>query len=194
MEQGGMATTDKLMTAEELLRLSDDGLRHELVAGELRTMAPTGEEHGLVSANVACPLGAYTRERQLGFVYVAEAGFALTRDPDTVRAPDVAFVRRERVLATGPLKGFRDGAPDLVVEVISPNDTYTEVSEKIAMWLEHGARMVLAVDPRRRVVAVHRPDQPVRVLTMDDVIDGDDVVPGWRLPVRDVFDYGLSET
>ncbi len=187
-----MATTHQLMTADELLRLQDDGQRHELVAGELRTMAPSSHEHGWQSGGIAVPLGSYVRARKLGLIYVAEAGFLLARDPDTVRAPDVAFVTRERVLAVGNVPGYWPGAPDLVVEVISPSDTYTDVNEKIALWLEHGARMVLAVDPRRRVVGVHRPNQPVSELTEDDAIDGADVVPGWTLPVREVFRHGLD--
>jgi Uma2 family endonuclease len=188
-----MATTRNLMTADELLRLPDDGLRHELVAGELRTMPPSGAQHGWQAARLAGSLIYYVDANRLGLVYVADAGFWLTRDPDTVRAPDVAFVRRERVLAAGDVKGFWPGAPDLVVEVISPGDLYTEVDEKIASWLAHGARLVLAVDPRRRTVAVHRPNQPVRLLTEDDRLEGQDVVPGWSLPVRQIFRQGLED-
>jgi len=104
-----------------------------------------------------------------------------------VRAPDVAFVRRERVLAAGRVDAFWRGAPDLAVEVISPNDLYTEVEDKVAEWLEHGARMVVVVNPRRRTVAVHRPNRPLRVLAIDDTLDGEDVVPGWSLPLRTLF-------
>ncbi len=117
-------------------------------------------------------------------------GFRLTTDPDTVRAPDVAFVRAERLREVGRPRGYWPGAPDLVVEVISPNDLYTEVAEKVAEYLEHGTRMVLVLNPRRPNVAVHRPNQPVRILTIDDVIDGEDVVPGWTMPVRDLFATG----
>jgi Uma2 family endonuclease len=99
----------------------------------------------------------------------------------------VAFVTRERVEAAGRVTGYWQGAPDLVVEVISPNDLYTEVDEKIAEWLEHGVRLLFVVNPRRRTVAVHQPGQPVRVLTGDDVLDGADVVPGWTLPLRELF-------
>jgi len=116
-----------------------------------------------------------------------DVGFRLATDPDTVRAPDVAFVRRERVLAAGRVTGYWSGAPDLVVEVISPNDLYTEVEEKVAECLEHGARLVFVLNPRRRTVAVHRPDRPLRTLTVDDTLDGEDVVPGWTLPVRALF-------
>ena len=116
-----------------------------------------------------------------------EPGFLLTINPDTVRAADVAFVRRERLEGVGRVRGYWDGAPDLAVEVISPNDLYTEVDEKVAEWLEYGTRLVFVVNPRRRTVAVHRPGQPVRILSENDLLDGEDVVPGWTLPTRDLF-------
>ncbi len=181
-----MAVTRTLMTAEELLRLPDDGQRHELIAGELRTMAPSGEEHGTTAATMTIDLGQHVRAHRLGRVLAAETGFLLTTDPDTVRAPDTAFISRERASAA-PVRGYRPGAPDLAVEVVSPNDLYTEVAEKVATWLEHGTRMVIVLDPRRRAVAVHRSLTQVRHLTVDDTIDGEDVVPGWTMPVRALF-------
>ncbi len=180
-----MATQSKLMTADELWRLPDDSLRHELVRGELRTMAPPGEEHGWLMANLVVPLSMHVRARQLGRVYT-EIGCKLESDPDTVRAPDVAFIRQER-LAAAPQPGYWPGAPDLVVEGISPNDRYSEVDEKVATWLMHGAQMVLVVNPRWRTALVHRPGQPPTLLTEQDVLDGGDVVPGWQLPVREIF-------
>jgi Uma2 family endonuclease len=182
-----MATTPKLMTAEELWRLPDDNMRHELVAGELRTMSPGGEEHGGIAALFVVHLGQYVIANKLGRVLTNEPGFLLTTDPDTVRAPDVAFVRQERIDARGPSKGYRRGAPDLAVEVVSPNDLYTEVAEKVDTWLAHGTRLVVVVDPRRRTVAVHRPATPVRHLTVDAVLDGEDVVPGWTMPIKNLF-------
>ena len=180
-----MAIEPRLMTAEELLRLPDDGLRHELVRGELRTMSPPGFEHGEVAGDFYGSLWQYVRARQLGRV-VGEVGFLLATGPDLVRAPDVAFVRRDR-LPDVRVRGYWPGAPDLVVEVISPNDLYTEVDEKVAEWLEHGTRLVFVVNPQRRTVAVHRPGQPVGILGVEDVLDGEDVVPGRTLPVRDLF-------
>jgi Uma2 family endonuclease len=184
-----MASTHALMTADELLRLPDDGQRHELVAGELRTMSPSGEEHGTVAGTMTIHLGHYVRTHRLGRVLAAETGFLLTTNPDTVRAPDVAFVSRERA-NDPPVRGYRPGAPDLAVEVVSPNDLYSEVNEKAATWLEHGTRMVIVVDPRRRTVAVHRSATQVRHLTVADTLDGEAVVPGWTMPVRDLFATG----
>ena len=182
-----MALQSKLMTADELIRLPRDGQRHELVRGELRSMPPAGFEHGDVTNIIGSSLGPYARLRSLGRVVDGDIGFRLTTDPDTVRAPDVAFVNAERARAAGRVTGYWPGAPDLVVEVISPNDLYTEVDEKVAEWIEHGARLVFVVNPRRRTVAVHAPGRPVCILTGDDVLDGEDVVPGWSLPVRELF-------
>jgi Uma2 family endonuclease len=183
-----MAVQHRLMTAEELLRLPDDGLRHELIRGALTTMPPAGFGHGKVTSRADRSLGAYVAATGLGEVLTGEPGFQLTTNPDTVRAPDVAFVRAERLREGVPARGYFPGPPDLAVEVISPNDLYTEVDDKVAEWLEHGTRMVLVVNPRRRTVAVHRPDQPVRVLGEDKILDGGDVVPGWTIPVRDLFE------
>ncbi len=182
-----MATT-KLMTAEELLALPDDGQRHELIDGELRTMAPTGDEHGGIVAALTGSLHPHVRAHGLGRVRAGEPGFRLRRDPDTVRAPDVAFIGLERVRGARKVAGYREGAPDLAVEVISPDDLYTEVDAKVAMWFEYGAQMVIVINPCRRVVSVYRSPTQVRILTEADVLDGEDVVPGWTMPVADIFE------
>jgi Uma2 family endonuclease len=176
------------MTAEELFRLPDDGEHYELVKGELRKMAPTGDEHAAIVPNISSPLHQYVKANKLGVVYSGEPGYIIATNPDTVRAPDVAFVRQERIEATGGLiKTYRPGAPDLAVEVISPNDLYTEVEEKVEEWLLAGTRLVWVVDPRRRIITVHQPDHPPIKLTIADQLDGGDVVPGWTFPVREVF-------
>jgi Uma2 family endonuclease len=182
-----MVVEPRQMSAEDLARLPDDGQRHDLVRGELRTMPPGGFEHGGTSSKFDRSLGNHVDVHRLGQVVTNETGFLLTTDPATVRAPDVAFVVRERLETAGRVTGYWPGAPDLAVEVISPNDLYSDVEEKVAEWLEHGTRPVFVVNPRRRSVAVHRPGQPVRILGENDVLDGEDVVPGWRLAVRDLF-------
>jgi Uma2 family endonuclease len=176
-------------TAEELLRMPDDGFRYELVRGELRKMPPAGSEHGVIAMDIGVSLGNHVKANRLGRVYAAETGFLLASDPDTVRAPDVAFVSRERVEEAGRVAGYWPGAPDLVVEVVSPNDTHAQVTEKALAWLEAGCRMVLVADPERRVVTVYRSRSEIRILTAEagDVIDGGDVVPGWKLPVAELF-------
>ena len=174
-------------TVEELLRMPDDGFRYELVGGELRKIAPAGNKHGYITMNWSGPLHRHVREKGLGRVYTAETGFLLARDPDTVRAPDAAFVSQARLDETGEVEGYWPGAPDLAVEVISPSDTHTEVVEKALAWLEAGCRMVLAVDSSRRTGTVYRALDDIRILTANETLDGADLVPGWSLPVADLF-------
>ncbi len=175
------------VTAEELLRMPDDGFRYELVRGELRKMAPAGEEHGTLSMEIGASLFQHVKARQLGRVYAAETGSQLASDPDTVRAPDVAFVSQQRIEEVGPVRGYWPGAPDLAIEVISPGDTYTEVMDKVLTWLEAGTRMVVVLNPRRKTVTVYRSSTDITVLTEEDTFDGQDVVPGWTLRVADLF-------
>ena len=184
-----MALRQKLMTADELLCLPDDGQRHELVAGELRTMPPSGEEHGTVAMTLGIDLGHFVRAHGLGRVLAAGTGFLLTIDPDTVRAPDVAFISRGRA-TTPPVPDYWPGSPDLAVEVVAPSDLYIDVEEKVATWLEHGTQMVLVVTPCLRMVMVRRSPTQARRLTVGDVLDGEEVVPGWTMPVRDLFPMG----
>ena len=183
-----MTTTTRPMTAKDLLLMPDDGYRYELIRGELKKMSPAGNYHGRLASNVNVPLGGYVRTNDLGRTYVADTGYLISSDPDTVRAPDVAFISRERLEEIGETDGYWPGAPDLVVEVISPNDRYTEVEEKVAEWLEAGAGMVIVVNPRRRSVRVHRSLSDVIDLAEGDVIDGADVVPGWTLPISEIFE------
>ena len=182
-----MAIKEKLYTAEELLQLPDDGMRRELVRGEIKTMTPAGNEHGYLALKVGRLLGNYVEENELGRTYAAETGFKIAVDPDTVRAPDVAFVSRERVEKAGRVTGFWPGPPDLAVEVVSPGDTHAEVLEKSLAWLDAGTRMVLVAEPERQVVTVYRSREDIRILTTDEAVDGADVVPGWRLPVAGIF-------
>ena len=135
-----MVAKTQLVTAEELLDMPDDGFRYELVRGELRKMAPAGSGHSVSGVEIATSLNIHVKTNNLGRVFGADAGFLLARNPDTVRAADVAFVRRERVEAVGIPSGYWPGPPDLAVEIISPNDRYTEVYEKVDEWLEAGAR------------------------------------------------------
>ena len=182
-----MVSKAGLVTAEELLNMPDDGYRYELVRGELRKTAPAGARHSSIGVKVAVSLSNHVTAKSLGTVFGADGGFLLERDPDTVRAPDVGFVRRERLEETGLVDGYWPGPPDLAVEVISPNDLYREVAEKVEEWLNGGTRMVVVADPRRRVATVHRPGRESVTLAEGEVLDGDDVVPGWRLVVGDLF-------
>lgn len=182
-----MSTTTQLMTAEELLRLPDSPYRHELVKGELITMPLPGEEHGAVIVNIAVPLALYVKRNDLGVVYGADTGFQIERNPDTVLGPDVAFVRKARVKETGISKGYRFGAPDLVVEVVSPSDNMKKVDQKTQRWLSARTRMVWLVDPKTRTVKVYEGSDKVKVLGEADDLTGDPVLPGFQLPVAEIF-------
>ena len=132
-------------------------------------------------------LAQYVETHRLGVVYAAETGFFLSTSPDTVRAPDVAFVRQERIATAPTGTGFWPGAPDLAVEVISPSDIYTEVEEKVVEWLEAGTQMVLIINPRKHTVTVYRSLTEIAILTEADQLNGDPLVPGWMVPVRELF-------
>ena len=177
----------KLMTAEELLKLPRGRLRYELIEGELKQMSPAGHEHGRIGMELAVPLGYYVKSQKLGKVYLAETGFKLQSNPDTVRAPDIAFIRQERVEQAGSTTGYWVGAPDLAVEINSPGDTVSEVEEKVTEWLEAGSRMVWIVSPKLKTVTVYRSLTDVVMLTEKDMLDGGDVVPGFQIPVAEIF-------
>jgi Uma2 family endonuclease len=180
-----MTQTLQRSTASELFEMPDDGFRYELVKGELRKMSPAGCEHGAVVFNLTGLLAPHIRNIGQGFG--AETGFKIASDPDTVRAPDVSFVRRERIPEAGIPKNFWEIAPDLAVEVVSPGDTYDEVDEKVNDWLDAGTRAVWVVNPRKRLVSVYRSVKDVTILTEEDLLDGGDVLPGFSCKVSEIF-------
>jgi Uma2 family endonuclease len=176
------------MTADELLAMPDDGFVYELIKGELiKVSPPPGHEHGLVAMNIAGPLYKYVKTKSLGNVYAAETGFLLQQNPDTVRAADVAFVKRERIEKAGPVEGYWKGAPDLAVEVISPSDTVGRIEGKVAKWLDSGARMVWVVSPKMRTVTAYRSLTEIVILTEKDTLDGGEVVPGFQIAIAEIF-------
>jgi Uma2 family endonuclease len=182
-----MAATTQTMTADELLKLPRGQFRYELVEGELRQMLPAGHNHGRIAARLAGILFRHVDEHDLGEVYAAETGFKLKSDPDTVRGPDVSFVSRERAEGVGESRGYFPGAPDLAVEVVSPDDTVREVEEKVAEWLEYGTRLVWVVSPKLHAVTVYRSLIDIETLTENDTLDGGQVVPGFSCPVARLF-------
>jgi Uma2 family endonuclease len=182
-----METMTQLMTAEELLVMPRRDCRYELVLGVLRVMEPAEFEHGKVTMIVASSLYQFVEENKLGIICAAETGFKISTNPDTVRAPDVAFLTNEQLERIGNPKGYWPGAPDLAVEVISPNDNYEDVMDTVLEWLDAGCRMVVTVNPRKRNVAVYRSLDDIEMLTENGILDGGDVVPGWSMPVRNIF-------
>ncbi len=175
------------MTAQELLLYRNEPYRQELVAGRLHEMEPAGFLHGRVTIRVGRLLDEHVGAHELGVVVGAETGFILAREPDTVRAPDAAFVRAER-LAPGELpETYWAGPPDLAVEVLSPNDRPAEVEAKALEWLAAGTRAVVVLDPRRQVVKLYRSPSDVRDLAPDELLDLDPELPGFAVVVADLF-------
>lgn len=181
------AVVERTITADELWRMPDDGLRHELVKGQLRTMPLNGVLHGVVAMNIAFSLSIAVEDGDLGATVATGTGFKIASAPDTVRAPDAAFVARERLEQVGITEEFWPGAPDVAVEVLDLDDTYAEVQEKIVGWLDAGTRLVIVADPFKHLITVYHSLSDIRVLTAQDILDGGDVVPGWRLPVAAIF-------
>ena len=186
-----MAVAMELVTAEALEQMPMADAHIELVAGEIVSMSPAGPEHGEIALNIGSFVREFLRKHRLGKAYAAETGFILSRNPDTVRAPDVAFVTAERARRQTrgyPLgQGFFDGAPDLAVEVVSPGDTDEAVQTKILEYLQAGTSVVWIVRPRTRTVTVYRSLSDIRVLTDQDTLTCDDLLPGFSVPVSDVF-------
>jgi Uma2 family endonuclease len=180
-----MALATKLITAEELLAMpTPEGMLTELIDGEIKTMSPAGSDHSRIAMLVGISLGTHVKTRGLGVVYGADGGFILRRNPDTVRSPDAAFVSRERFVQT---TSYFPGPPDLAVEVISPSDTYTEVDAKVLDYLRSGVRLVIVIDPSKQSAAMHRSMTETQRIDADGALDGGDVVPGWTLPLRELF-------
>ena len=182
-----MTLDTRTMTADELWHMPSDDMRHELVNGELRTMAPAGFDHGAIGIELASLLHQYAKAQKLGRVLNADTGFVLRRNPDTVRAPDVAFVNAARIPPGKRTIKFFDGAPDLAVEVVSPSDTVDELDEKVSDYLTAGCQMVWVVHPKIKSVTIYRPAAQPMVLGDADSLDGQDVLPGFRCSVAEIF-------
>ncbi len=180
-----MATVQDITTAKQLLETPGLG-RCELVRGELVMMSPAGFEHGVIAGNIHVCLGAFVKRRTLGIVTAAETGFVIGRDPDTVRAPDVGFIRSDRVPAVRA-RGFFEGAPDLAVEVVSPTDRAGELLAKVQDWLAADCRAVWVVDPTTRTISVYRGAGEITLLGINDEVTDEELLPGFRLPVAEVF-------
>lgn len=177
-----MTTTTQLITAEELMQLEGPN-RHELIKGELLTMPPPKALHGHVVLNLSILLGLYVKANKLGYV-LAETGYKLETDPDTVLGPDISFVSRERFDRIPD--GYYPGAPDLAVEVLSPGDRRSRVEWKTNLWVSLGAGSVWVVNPKLRTVEVVRGDGFRKLFRESDELV-DDTVPGFRVPVSQIF-------
>lgn len=182
-----MATVTEPITADDLMRLPDNGDRLELVRGEVVRMPPPGAFHGTFGSNLLEMLAPFVRSRRLG-ICNSEAGFLLSRDPDTVRSPDAAFISRARVESIGGIPaGYWPWAPDLAVEILSPTDVISDAEAKAQEYLDAGSSLVWLVNPRRRQVKAFRPQQPSVILNENDELDGGEILPGFRRLVSEIF-------
>ena len=168
-------------------RLAAEGKRTELVRGDLVVMAPAGGRHGHIANTIAYRLTEFALAGQAGMVFAAETGFLLRRDPDTVRAPDVSFVAYGRLAEDEPPSGYMELAPDLAVEVASPNDSPAAIRDKVQDWLEAGTKLVWVVYPDSRSVTVHSPAGRLQELEDTDILSGAPALPDFTIAVRDLF-------
>ncbi len=182
-----MTTKAKLLTADDLLRLSSQGFRGELIRGELHETMSTGINHGRTVIKASVQLGNFIMPRQLGTLVGSDTGIWLERDPDTVREPDIAYISAEKMPLDADIPGYSEVVPDLVVEVRSPNNSLREIREKALMWLDFGVHLLWVAHPETRTVDVYGIGSSVLTLTEDDTLDGGEVLPGFSCPVRDIF-------
>ena len=183
-----MTTKAKLVTANELLNMPDDGRRYELIEGDLIELTPPpGTQHGYTQFRTGFNLEQFVGPRGLGIVLTA-AGFLISTGPDTVRAPDVAFVSADRVPEGGLPQGYLPFAPDLLVEVVSPSDRASDVEEKVHMWLDAGAKLVWVTYPSTKSVTMYRSRTDVTIVEGDELLNGAPVLNGFSIPVSRLFE------
>jgi Uma2 family endonuclease len=179
--------TDKLMTGEELLAMGDMG-PCELIDGRIVMMEATGGEHGEVEGNFYEAIKDFARSHQAGRVQVGEVGIYIRRNPDRVRAADVLFISLERYAQLQNKRGFLDVAPELVVEILSPDDTMIGMNQKLRDYFSIGVKLVWLVDPEARSVFAYHSLTDVREFTVTDTLTGDEVLPGFAVPVATLFE------
>ena len=180
-------TSTALMTAEELMQLPDDGSRYELVNGELEKMPPPGFPHGRIAMRLGIYVGQFILERGLGEAVATDTGFKLTSNPDTVLAPDFAFITNERFREGQDIEGYWPGPPDLAVEVLSPSDRAGKVKQKISRWFSFGTRQVWIVDPKLSTITVYRSPSAATTFSEQEHLEADDILPGFRLSLEKIF-------
>lgn len=183
-----MRTEVQARTAEDLFQMPSDNYRYELVKGELRKMTPAGTRHGSIITRLLAALVQHVDALALGEVFGPDTGFKIAESPDTVRAPDIAFVSKERIPAGELTEKFWPGAPDFAVEVISPTDTLYELDEKVEEYLASGVALVWVMNPKKHSVTVYRPGAGQEVLSESDQLDGSPVLPAFQYPVAKLFE------
>jgi Uma2 family endonuclease len=180
------------MTAEELMNLPDDNLRHELINGELIAMPLPKFPHARAAMRLGGPLANFVLDHDLGEFFISEAGFQLTWNPDTVLGPDLAFISKDRLKEVGEVEGYWQGPPDLAVEVRSPGDRRGKVNKKISLWLGSGTKQVWIVEPKHRTVTVYRSESDTTTFSGSDYLEAEDLFPGFRLSLVKIFGSHLD--
>jgi Uma2 family endonuclease len=183
----GIGGSERLLTADDLLSLESAGKSTEVVRGRLIVREPPSTYHGGVQAILSVLVGSYVLTHRLGAVFGQDTGFKIASDPDTVRAPDLAFVDRTRV-AQISRRGYAALAPDLVAEILSPDDRPGEVLTKVGEWLEAGVRLVWVIDPERRAASVYHDDGSVTTVSSDGQVDGEAILPGFSFRLAELFE------
>ena len=178
----------KLLTAEDLLRLDSKGVKGELIRGRLCETMSVGLKHGEIVINLGGELRSFVKPRRLGRIFASDVGVILERDPDTVREPDIAFISAARMPLVEESHSYSEIIPDLVVEIASPSDSRRAVNDKARMWRSYGVPLVWTVFANPRSVEVHRADGSIITLYEDDVLDGGEILPGFSVPVREIFE------
>ena len=184
-----MTTAKKLITAEDLLAMPDNGMRRELIQGELIEMPPAGDDHGFVGNEASWRISSFIHDHGLGRGRMAETGFWIEVQPDTVLAPDYAFISYERMASRPEARGYAQVIPDLVMEVFSPNDRQPQMDLKIRLWLDAGVRLVLVIYPRVQEIVAHHDDGRTERFGIGDTLTCEPVLPGFACPVADIFTY-----
>ena len=178
----------KPVTAEELLEMNSRGIKGELIQGVLSQVMAAGGQHGEIAMVLGAAMLAVVRPNRLGRVTGTDSGVLLDLENHVVREPDIAFFSAGKLPPGEVVAGYYQVVPDLVVEIASPGDTNAEVNDKCRMWISYGVSMVWELHPQWRSVSMHRASQSIVILTEDDTLDGGDVLPGFSIPVRDIFD------
>ena len=179
--------TKTLLTGEDLWKIVADGSRYELSRGELVPMTPVGIKHAAVVSNLDRLLGSYVKQKGLGIIG-PEGGFYLSRNPDTLRAPDIAFISKGRLEKAGGIpERFAEFPPDLAVEVLSPDDTASEIQKKVEEYLAGGVPLIWIVDPANQKVTTYRSLQDIKILSTNQELDGGEIIPGFLCSVAEIF-------
>ena len=182
-------TGERLITGEEFYAMGEEAtMGLELVAGRIvGTNMPTGHPHGVIELNIGAALRQYARDNKSGQVMVGEVGIFTRRQPDRVRGADVIYISKER-FAKRQSQSFLDVVPEIVVEVVSPNDTWRQFNQKLHEYFEIGVRNVWVVDPESKSVVVYRSFIDFQEFTEADGLTAADILPGFSLPVHDIFE------